>query len=130
MKNPISTLVVLGLAATIFFGCTEEQQQQNCLVGTWRNNSGNCHSDGELIFNSNGTAIINKDNCDSICFNGEEWYSTAHVDYIVSESGLTLTFTQALQCDSAIQVTSVTQTIPATCDGDVLDYNGTTFLRQ
>lgn len=87
-----SSFLIGTLFMLIISGCTEEQQLENCLVGTWRNNTAYCQTTAEYTFSSNGTAIGRINDC-GFCTDGAAWYSTANFDYVVSDAGLTITFT-------------------------------------
>lgn len=128
--NRIPNVLMAFLLTGMLFGCSKEQQQENCLVGTWSNN-GNCPVATRYTFNGNGTGQVLQDNCPNTCTNGTEWRVRSNFDYEVTSAGLTITFTEMYSCDSALQnVPNTPYTVTFNCEDDIFVYGNATYQRQ
>jgi len=130
----ITHVLMAFLLIATFIGCTkeeiQEQEQENCLVGTWKTNTGYCATEVRLTFASNGTGTIQTNNCPSACTDGADYQSTLELSYTTGSSGITITGTRVKQCNEAWQTGSQTLTETFTCDNDVLVFGTLTYLRQ
>lgn len=121
-------LILFPFLIFLLSGCTKEQKQENCLVGTWTNGSSVCLSFRQYNFNADGSGVSLMNNCGQ-CQDGADWQSTANFTWQVTSSGLTLNFGDSFWCNDPSS-SAGTVTFDFNCDEDVLVVNSLTFTRQ
>lgn len=114
----------------LIIGCSEEQQQENCLKGTWFAESNICQTNRQLKFNSNGTGSVYLGNCVDGCANNAEWRERIDFNYQVTEAGITQTEHIVYRCDTVFGSSNQPVTVEFNCDGNVLIYGAITYIKQ
>lgn len=123
------TLLIIS-SIILIAGCNQDQQSENCLIGTWSNN-GSCQVATKYIFNANNTGYVLQDNCSSSCINGSEWRFRMDFDYELTNAGLTFNYSDQYSCDSLLSNQTIQPlTVTASCENDILVVGGSTYLRQ
>lgn len=133
-------LMLLGGVLWIH-GCAEDEGDDTpppCIEGTWLNDV-SCYGTVKYVFNSDGTGKVWENNCANQliydCPDGAEWREGRHFTYEATNSGLTLSYTAILLCDTMYNA-NASGTITDgdyICDGEIMTLGpnpADTYFRQ
>jgi hypothetical protein len=125
----------LLVACVAFFGvssCSEEEQLENCAIGSWVRDSGSCNTSDGIVFRSDGTGELQTNQCPVVCTDGAEWGEKIYFEYEIGEGEITITTLGTSDCNEAMVPSNspANITVAFDCNDDELKYGQKTYARQ
>ncbi len=127
-----SLLLVVCFGLFGISSCSEEEQLENCAMGSWVRDSGSCNTSDGIVLRSDGTGELQTNQCPVVCTDGAEWGEKIYFEYEIGEGEITITTLGTSDCNEAMVPSNAPAniTVAFDCNDNELVYGQKTYTKQ